>query len=179
MKLFAGFTVLVAASSGLAQDFLIDTPIGGVLQCVPIEIVWVGGTGPFDLIFTSDVVDALQIYRKIPKSPFLWSANVTAGTRLVMSLLDEANGNESISGNFSVSDSGDSSCLNRDSSSTSSKLGSTDRESHTSSATSTTLSSASLTTTDSAGITASSNGTSQSSPLPSRAAQYTIFWEVP
>ncbi|KAI0091610.1 hypothetical protein BDY19DRAFT_635830 [Irpex rosettiformis] len=96
----------------------INTP-GNVFQCLPTQIEFTGGTGPFSLSINSPDAtgNTIQTYDDITSSPFQWSTNVSAGISLGLSITDLSNGIPALSGQFLVGDSGNNSCLKHDGSS--------------------------------------------------------------
>ncbi|KAI0091290.1 hypothetical protein BDY19DRAFT_904736 [Irpex rosettiformis] len=187
MKTFAAFVALAAAGSALAQQFTINTP-SGVLQCVPAQLTFSGGTGPFFLAINTPDANgaALQTYDGITASPFQWSANISANTQLGLSLTDRSNGNKALSGVFTVGASGDNSCLNGAAApSSSSETASSAAGSSSSAATSGSASSAATSAgtsaatsaatsvTSATGVTSATTGTSARSGSTSGSASHT------
>jgi hypothetical protein len=75
----ASVALLVAGALG---QIMINTPNGplSAIQCLPYQITWTGGTGPFEirlldtsLSFVEEITSSTNI------SPFLWTVNVAAG----------------------------------------------------------------------------------------------------
>ncbi|KAI0342857.1 hypothetical protein BDW22DRAFT_159199 [Trametopsis cervina] len=111
------FTLSLATAAALATfgsaQFMINTP-NAPTQCVPTQISWSGGTGPFFLsINTNDANGAPeQTYDNLAASPFVWQVNITGGTQHGLALTDRSNGAKALSGVFTITPSSDTSCLN-------------------------------------------------------------------
>ncbi|KAI0759337.1 hypothetical protein BC629DRAFT_1597789 [Irpex lacteus] len=106
MKLLVAFMALVAASFVAGEvPFVINTPTN-VLQCLPVEITWQGGNGPFSLRTPDVNGNTLQTFDNITSSPFIWEADTRADEPLQLSLTDLSDGNKAVSGIFTVEVSG-------------------------------------------------------------------------
>ncbi|KAI0792959.1 hypothetical protein BC629DRAFT_332382 [Irpex lacteus] len=103
MKAFA-VIITVATKLVFAQKLQLDTPTHAT-QCMDTHFNWIGGIGPFSLYIhmNDDRTNILQTYNNLTYSPFHWATNISASdTRLQALLIDQFNGTEASSGNFTI-----------------------------------------------------------------------------
>jgi hypothetical protein len=99
------------AIRGVVADFAVNTP--ELVQCKSSKISWEKTTGPYNVIIVSPedpCGDALVEIGDFDKSSIDWTTNLPAGTFAQVSVMD-VNGEEAWSGNITVGDNNDESCL--------------------------------------------------------------------
>ena len=91
-----------------------NTPSGalGAVQCAVYQVTWTGGSGPFDVrlldneqSFVEDIASSAQ------SSPVEWTVNEPAGQTFNFAVVDSV-GDTGLSGQFTIQQSSDTSCLN-------------------------------------------------------------------
>ncbi|KAJ3507014.1 hypothetical protein NLJ89_g6537 [Agrocybe chaxingu] len=121
--------VLLAATSAVAQQLTVNTPLS-VVVCQPLLITWTGGTPPYFLVrrnadfvigstLTSPSLlpgnepsaNAILDFGTLTTTQLSWNVNITAGTSLGLTLRDST-GAISQSAPFTVQSGSDTSCLN-------------------------------------------------------------------
>ncbi|EIN04875.1 hypothetical protein PUNSTDRAFT_107721 [Punctularia strigosozonata HHB-11173 SS5] len=182
--MFSSFlTLAVLASGALAQTFMINTPTSAV-QCQPVLLSWQGGAPPYFLSVLpggQPSAAALEDLGEQTGTSLTWTVDIAAGTSLGLTLRDST-GALAQSGQFTVQGSSDSSCIGKNSlsssvagSSTAASGSSTSGSAAgTSSAVSTTVSTPAATssavTTTAAATSAHSTSTAPSSAATSKAS---------
>ncbi|KAI0816936.1 hypothetical protein BC628DRAFT_1099912 [Trametes gibbosa] len=73
----------------MADTLLIDTPVLPV-ECTPLELRWTGGTPPYNLTIAT-YRTVLELHPVLYDTVFTWTPNVTAGTPIMLFLLDHLN----------------------------------------------------------------------------------------
>ncbi|KAJ3538128.1 hypothetical protein NM688_g6563 [Phlebia brevispora] len=114
--------VSTLAIRGVRSEFTIDTP--QITQCQPVQITWTAAQGPYNLIVVPSDDPCNGILADLGDHDGLsmtWTANLTAGTEVELSLQD-ANGDEAWSGPITIAASNDTSCLAASSAAASSTL---------------------------------------------------------
>ncbi|EIW57532.1 uncharacterized protein TRAVEDRAFT_29596 [Trametes versicolor FP-101664 SS1] len=159
--------LFVAATSA---QLTLNTP-NPPTQCVPVQITWTGGTGPFFLVSqicgyinpaNQPGATALQQYPNLQSSPFTWSTNITANTAIGFTITDST-GAQGQTAPVTIQSGPDSSCLNGGSASSSAAGGSsTDSTGATSTAASTGATSTGATSGAATSGTATSAGSTSS-----------------
>ncbi|KAF9223767.1 hypothetical protein BS17DRAFT_704971 [Gyrodon lividus] len=108
---FFSITLFVALFQIVFADFTVDTPT--FVQCQEAQITWTQGTPPYDiLIVAADDVcgESVEDLGNQTSLAMTWKVNLVAGTQVVLSLVDAAEG-EAWSGTVTVGGSNDTSCL--------------------------------------------------------------------
>ncbi|KAF8199590.1 hypothetical protein BJ912DRAFT_921992 [Pholiota molesta] len=109
---FLTVALLVApAIQGVLADFAINSP--DLVQCKSAKISWQATKGPYNLIVVaaSDPCGpALAEVGDFTTTSMQWTANITAGTKVQLSLVD-ADDNEAWSNVITVGNNTDASCL--------------------------------------------------------------------
>ncbi|KAL1949459.1 hypothetical protein VTO73DRAFT_8340 [Trametes versicolor] len=148
--------LFVAATSA---QLTLNTP-NPPTQCVPVQITWTGGTGPFFLL--AQCALPLIQYPNLQSSPFTWSTNITANTAIGFTITDST-GAQGQTAPVTIQSGPDSSCLNGGSASSSAAGGSsTDSTGATSTAASTGATSTGATSGAATSGTATSAGSTSS-----------------
>ncbi|KAF4613618.1 hypothetical protein D9613_007745 [Agrocybe pediades] len=118
--LFTVALFVAPAIQGVFADFAINSP--QLTQCKESTISWEPTKAPYNLIVVRDsdqCGDALVEVGDFNKTSISWKANIKAGTKVVLSLVD-ADDNEAWSKTITVAASDDSSCLGTSSASSAS-----------------------------------------------------------
>ncbi|KAJ7614392.1 hypothetical protein FB45DRAFT_1008634 [Roridomyces roridus] len=134
---------------------IINTPIGSVSQCSPLQLTWAGGTAPYTVqVRTFPGNSQLALFSNVEDTTVTWSAvDAVVGAQLVLDLTD-ATRNTAGSASFRVSAGSGNACI-----------GGTQSDGGSSAAGSTTTSSSSAASATAAQSTVSSSGISTSTSL--------------